>query len=149
MNLPKRKPRSSKVKNTGRIATLQGKRMSFLVQAAFCLNNNANDLCNGRLIIKQMKQIANHSQIRLHPEIKRMLCSSCETSLIPYISADISLDVSDKRLVIIQCLSCGNKRKIVAGSRNVWNNWGFSNNDFVKDDEGCDNVNFENIKPDR
>lgn len=61
-----------------------------------------------------MKSIARKLVIRLDPSIKRVICKSCDSLLIPGVSCTHRLRGRREKHVTVTCLSCGMTKRFLA-----------------------------------
>ncbi|KAJ2090116.1 Ribonuclease P protein subunit p21 [Coemansia sp. RSA 1813] len=68
-----------------------------------------------RFYTKEMRQVARKSVLRISPHIKREICKSCASPLVPGVSCSTRVKGHKKgRRVITTCLYCGCQRRLMA-----------------------------------
>ncbi|KAJ1723242.1 Ribonuclease P protein subunit p21 [Coemansia erecta] len=70
-----------------------------------------------RFYAKEMRAVARKSVLRMSPHIKRELCKSCSTPLVPGVSCTKRVKGKKKaRRLITTCSFCGSQRRLMANS---------------------------------
>ncbi|KAJ1825602.1 Ribonuclease P protein subunit p21 [Coemansia sp. RSA 2703] len=70
-----------------------------------------------RFYAKEMRTIARKSVLRISPHIKRELCKSCSTPLVPGVSCTKRVKGKKKaRRLITTCNFCGSQKRLMANS---------------------------------
>lgn len=98
-----------------------GNHLSYLFQTAQTVLLTTADLNLVRHLIKQIRIQAQKKQIRLHPEMKRLICNCCDMILWPPLTAQLRFDEKTrgkKRGIHLRCSTCGRTR--FYGNRHAW-----------------------------
>jgi ribonuclease P protein subunit RPR2 len=97
-------------------------RINYLYQAALCLSfQSPPNICLARCYINTMKTISKRLVIKLDPSIKRWVCKSCDTPLIPGVSCTGRLRARRQKHVVIKCTTCGTiKRFLTNNNYQLW-----------------------------
>ncbi|CAF1029245.1 unnamed protein product [Adineta steineri] len=83
--------------------------LSYLFQTAHTVLLTTADFNLVRHLVKQIRVHAQKKQIRLHPEMKRLLCSCCNMILLSPLTANIRFN-KHKTGIIVTCSTCGRFR---------------------------------------
>lgn len=82
-------------------------RLNFLYQAAhIALTGSSADWDLSRHYTTTLRTLAQKNVLRLHPNLKRTLCKSCDMLLIPGISSKVRLKEGKMEILIVECLNC-------------------------------------------
>ncbi|CAF3654137.1 unnamed protein product [Rotaria sp. Silwood1] len=105
--------KSSKKNRTGYLTSSTNisaaNHLSYLFQTAHTVLLTTADFNLVRHLIKQIRIHAQKKQIRLHPEMKRLLCSCCDMILWSPLTAKICFN-KHKTGIIVSCLTCNHSR---------------------------------------
>ena len=72
------------------------------------------DLTKSRLFIKKARKIAMHYRLRIPKNLKRKYCKKCNSYLITGFNSSVRIS---KKSIIITCLNCKNKAKILISAK--------------------------------
>ncbi|KAJ2854622.1 Ribonuclease P protein subunit p21, partial [Coemansia asiatica] len=71
-----------------------------------------------RFYMKEMRQVARKSVLRLSPHIKREMCQICSSPLVPGVSCKKRVKGKGNcRRLITTCMYCGGQKRIMANSK--------------------------------
>ena len=94
-------------------------RMAFLEQAANLLNTQSNDAsptCGllGNLLLREMKEVGNVDQLRMHRDFKRSFCKRCFKNWLPDNTgkAPFKIKENDSKMIAVICKSCQNEKRL-------------------------------------
>lgn len=89
--------------------------MNFLYQAAHSvLSSNPSQPQLARFYIHTLKTISKRLVLKIDPTIKRTICKSCDTLLVPGVTCTHRIRAAREKHLVVKCLTCGTLKRFLA-----------------------------------